>query len=79
MSEMSRFTRLLFAGLALGAVLASIPGAPPARADWKQKAFMIGGYHFTPDEVKSVVYLVTGSLIALLGAFIAAFFSPRTR
>ncbi len=43
------------------------------------KGYFLGGYRFTPDEFKSVVYLVCSSLVALLGAFIAAFFSPRTR
>lgn len=41
------------------------------------KGYFLGGYRFTPDEFKSVVYLVIGSLIALLGALIQMF--PRAR
>ena len=43
------------------------------------KGYFLGSYRFSPDEFKSVVYLVCGSLIALLGAFVVAFSSPRKR
>ena len=41
------------------------------------KGYFLGSYRFTPDEFKYVVYLVIGSLIALLGAFIQMFRKAR--
>src|SRR5262245_6419838 len=32
------------------------------------KGYFLGGYRFTPDEFRSVVYLVIASIVALLGA-----------
>ena len=37
------------------------------------KGYFLGGYRFTPDEFRNVVYLVIGCLIALLGAFVQMF------
>src|SRR5215831_3859609 len=37
------------------------------------RGYFLGGHRFTPEEFKQVVYLVIGSLIALLGAFIQMF------
>jgi hypothetical protein len=37
------------------------------------RGYFLGGHRFTPEEFKQVVYLVVGSLIALLGAFIQMF------
>jgi cytochrome bd-type quinol oxidase subunit 2 len=41
------------------------------------KGYFLGGYRFTPDEFRSVVYLVLAALIALLGAFIQMFRKVR--
>ena len=41
------------------------------------KGYFLGGYRFTPDEFKNVVYLVIGALIALLGAFVQMFRKSR--
>src|SRR3954465_12147686 len=35
--------------------------------------FFLGGYRFTPDGFKNVLYLVAGCLVALLGAFVQMF------
>jgi hypothetical protein len=43
------------------------------------KGYFLSNYHFTPEEFKNVVYLVVGSLIALLGAFIQLFHRPNKR
>ncbi|MBS1856471.1 MAG: hypothetical protein JST11_13975 [Acidobacteria bacterium] len=37
------------------------------------KGFFLGGYRFTPDSFSKVMYLVLGSLVALLGAFLQMF------
>jgi hypothetical protein len=37
------------------------------------KGFFLGGYRFSPGEFSKVAYLVVGSLIALLGAFVQMF------
>ena len=41
------------------------------------KGYFLGGYRFTPDEFRSVVYLVIAALIALLGAFVQMFRKAR--
>ena len=41
------------------------------------KGYFLGGYRFTPDEFKNVLYLVAGCLIALLGAFVQMFRKAR--
>jgi cytochrome bd-type quinol oxidase subunit 2 len=41
------------------------------------KGYFLGGYRFTPDEFKNVVYLVIAALIALLGAFVQMFRKAR--
>ena len=43
------------------------------------KGYFLSSYHFTPEEFKNVVYLVVGSLIALLGAFTQLFHRPNKR
>ena len=43
------------------------------------KGYFLSNYHFTPEEFKNVMYLVVGSLIALLGAFIQLFQRPSKR
>jgi hypothetical protein len=37
------------------------------------KGYFLSGYRFSPEEFKNVLYLVIGSLIALLGAFVQLF------
>lgn len=37
------------------------------------KGYFLSSYHFTPEEFKNVLYLVIGSLVALLGAFAQLF------
>ena len=41
------------------------------------KGYFLGGYRFTPEEFKNVVYLVIGALVALLGAFVQMFRKSR--
>jgi hypothetical protein len=43
------------------------------------KGYFLSSYHFTPEEFKNVVYLVIGSLIALLGAFLQLFTRSNKR
>jgi hypothetical protein len=37
------------------------------------KGYFLGGYRFTPEEFKDVVYLLIGSIVALIGAFVQMF------
>ena len=37
------------------------------------KGYFLSGYRFSPEEFRNVLYLVIGSLIALLGAFVQLF------
>ena len=37
------------------------------------KGYLFGGYRFTPGEFKNVAYLLAGSLVALVGAFVQLF------
>ena len=37
------------------------------------KGYFLGGYRFTPDEFKTVLYIVGASFIALLGGFVQMF------
>ena len=34
------------------------------------KGYLLGNYHFSPSEFHSVLYLIGGSLVALLGAWL---------
>ena len=43
------------------------------------KGYFLGGYRFTPDEFRNVVYLVVGSIVALLGAFVQMFGRGKKR
>jgi hypothetical protein len=35
------------------------------------KGYLLGGYHFVPGEFQRVLYLIAGSLIALLGSWLS--------
>jgi hypothetical protein len=40
------------------------------------KGYFLSSYRFTPEEFKNVLYLVIGSIIALIGAMLQLFRSP---
>ena len=33
------------------------------------KGYIFSGYHFTPGEFRTAIYLIAGSVVALLGAW----------
>jgi hypothetical protein len=43
------------------------------------RGYFLSGYHFTPSEFNRVVYLLIGSVIALIGAFSQLFRQPKRR
>jgi len=43
------------------------------------KGYVFSGYHFTPGEFNKVLYLIGGSLIALIGAWVQMGNKARTR
>jgi hypothetical protein len=43
------------------------------------KGYIFSGYHFTPGEFTRVLYLIGGSLIALIGAWVQMGTSARAR
>jgi hypothetical protein len=43
------------------------------------KGYLLSSYHFGPGEFKTVVYLIAGSLIALLGSWFSMTATPSKR
>ncbi len=43
------------------------------------KGYIFSGYHFTPGEFRSALYLIAGSVVALLGAWAQMFRTARSR
>ena len=43
------------------------------------KGYIFSGYHFTPGEFRSALYLIAGSVVALLGAWAQMFRAARGR
>ena len=51
----------------------------PRLAETLVKGYLLSSYHFGPGEFKNVVYLIAGSLIALLGSWFTMTATPSKR